>query len=312
MQLKWIDDLLAVAETKSFSRAADLRCITQSALSRRVRSLEEWVGVELVNRGTYPVQLTTAGRTFCDQGREALATLLELRATLRQESRMPGQSLSVTAGHTLSMTFLPKWLKQFQVRNGAFNARVVAANVHQAVIALAEGGCDLTIAYHHPQAAVLLDSDKFASLTLGQDAFVPICAPDAQGRPLYRLPGTAKAPIPHLAYTDATFLGRVVDAILAAAPQPYHLSARYEADMAVLLMQMAKEGYGVAWLPLSAVAEELAQGRLVEAGGAAWTTTLDIRFYRALANANPALGRFWSALESERDLSAATGAASEA
>lgn len=78
-----VDDLLAVAQTKNFSRAADLRCVTQSALSRRIRSLEDWAGVELVDRSTYPVQLTAAGQTFCDQGREALAALIELRTSLR-------------------------------------------------------------------------------------------------------------------------------------------------------------------------------------------------------------------------------------
>ncbi|NNG64160.1 LysR family transcriptional regulator, partial [Pseudomonas fragi] len=73
MQIKWLDDLLAVAEWKNFSRAAEVRCVTQSALSRRIKSLEEWVGAELVDRGTYPVQLTPAGRAFSEESREALA-----------------------------------------------------------------------------------------------------------------------------------------------------------------------------------------------------------------------------------------------
>ena len=128
MQIKWLDDLLAIAEWKNFSRAAEERCVTQSALSRRIRSLEEWVGVELVDRGTYPVQLTAAGRLFCAESRETVSGLLKLRSTLREGERMPGRSIQVTAGHSLSMTFLPKWLAQFQRHNEQFNARVVAAN----------------------------------------------------------------------------------------------------------------------------------------------------------------------------------------
>lgn len=183
MQIKWVDDLLAIAECKNFSRAAEIRCVTQSALSRRIRSLEDWVGVELVDRGTYPIQLTLAGQTFCEQGREALSSLLELRSSLRQEERMPGRSIQVTAGHSLSMTFLPKWLARFQQHNEPFNARVVAANIHDAVIALAEGNCDLMIVYHHPKAPILLDHEKFVSLTLGQDSFIPLCAPNRRGEP---------------------------------------------------------------------------------------------------------------------------------
>jgi DNA-binding transcriptional LysR family regulator len=297
MQIKWLDDLLAIAELKNFSRAAEVRCVTQSALSRRIRSLEEWVGAELVNRGTYPVQLTSAGQTFCEESREALAGLLRLRSALREVERMPGRSIQVTAGHSLSMTFLPKWLTQFQQQNEQFNARVVAANIHDAVIALEEGSCDLMIVYHHPLAPILLDSEKFGSLTLGHDAFIPLCAPDKKGQPLFRLPGTSGKPVPHLAYTATTFLGRVADIVIKNGPSASVLERCYEADMAMLLMRMAIEGYGVAWLPQSAVIDELQRGQLVKAGGDEWSTRLEIRSYCSITNENPTMRSLWKTLE---------------
>ena len=299
MQTKWIEDLLAIAGTQSFSRAAEIRSITQSALSRRIRSLEEWVGAELVDRGTYPVQLTTAGKTFCDEGKETLAALNDLRSTLRLGERMPGKSIGFTVGHTLSMTFLPKWLMDFQRMHGHFNARVVAANVHDAVVALAEGSCDLMIGYHHPQAPIVLDPDKFDSLTLGTDAFIPVCAPDSRGNPLFKLPGTAKKPIPYLAYTSTTHLRRVTDVLLKHAKQPCFLQTCYEGDMAMQLMKMAIEGYGVAWLPESSVAEEIERGRIVRAGDARWSGMLEIRSYRSVANANPTMQELWKSLEKD-------------
>lgn len=297
MQTKWIDDLLAIAQTKNFSRAAELRCITQSALSRRIRSLEDWVGVELVDRGTYPVQLTKAGQTFCDEGREALTVFLELRAALRRGERMPGRSIQVVAGHTLSMTFVPTWFAQFQRRNGYFNARVLAANVQEAVIALAEGSCDLMIGYSHPSVPIVLDPDKFVGLRLGTDAFFPVSAPDAEGQPRFALPGTAQAPIPYLAYTATSFLGRVVDGVLRDPVEPVHLKRFYEADMAMHLMRMAREGYGVAWLPASAVEEELTAGRLVQAGGAQWAAQLQVWSFRSVNNANQTMLELWKSLE---------------
>lgn len=296
MQIKWLDDLLAIEQHKNFSRAAEVRCVTQSALSRRIRSLEDWVGAQLVDRGTYPVQLTQAGQLFCEQGREALAALLELRSTLRQDEKMPGRSIQITAGHSLSITFLPKWLAQFQKHHEPFNVRVVAANIHDAVIALAEGNCDLMIVYHHPQAPILIDADKFASLPLGRDAFLPFCAPDRSGKPLYRLPGKAGKPVPYLAYTATTFLGRVADLILKNAATPCELTRCYEADMTMLLMQMAIEGYGVAWLPQSAAAPAVGSGQLVKAGGNEWSTGLEIRAYCSLANQNPTMRELWETL----------------
>ncbi len=297
MQLKWIEDLLAIEQTRSFSRASELRFVTQSALSRRVKSLEDWVGVELVDRGTYPIELTPAGRRFCEQSKESVGALTDLRSELRLEARMPGRSIQITAGHTLSLTFLPKWLKQFHQQTGDFNARVVAANVHDAVVALAEGSCDLMIGYHHPLAPIQLDRDKFVSLTLGREDFIPVSAPDDRGGPLFPLPGSPDAPLPYLAYTATTFMGRVVDVILSSADAPYHLRSCYEADMAMLLMKMVVERYGIAWLPVSAVAEEMDAWRLVPAGDDDWTAQLEIRCYRAISNANSTLQDLWQSLD---------------
>lgn len=301
MNLRWIDDLLVLAQTQSFSRASEIRHITQSALSRRIRSLEEWVGAELVNRGTYPVELTPAGKLFCDEGREALKILQEARADIRQETRMPGKAIQVRAGHTLSMTFLPKWMKQFQLRHGPFNARVVAENVLDAVTALSEGSCDLMFCYHHPRAPILLDPDKFDYLTLESEAFIPVSAALASGKPAFSLPGRKNSPIPYLAYTATTFLGRIVDVILKQSPAPHFLERCYEADMAMLLMNMAKEGYGVAWVPESAVADALQQGSLVRAGDAAWSTLLEIRSYRARHSTNATLEELWHSLQTEKE-----------
>ena len=64
MELKWLEDFVSLAETGSFSQSADQRFITQSAFSRRIRALEEWLGVRLIDRSTYPTQLTAAGHEF--------------------------------------------------------------------------------------------------------------------------------------------------------------------------------------------------------------------------------------------------------
>ena len=62
MELKWIEDFLSLAETRSFSRSAEIRAVTQSAFSRRIRSLEVWLGTALLDRSTYPITLTADGR----------------------------------------------------------------------------------------------------------------------------------------------------------------------------------------------------------------------------------------------------------
>jgi DNA-binding transcriptional LysR family regulator len=54
MNLSWLDDFLTLAAIGSFSRAADERHMTQPAFSRRIMALEEWLGVDLFDRGSKP------------------------------------------------------------------------------------------------------------------------------------------------------------------------------------------------------------------------------------------------------------------
>jgi hypothetical protein len=64
LEVKWLEDFLALAGTLNFSKAADERNVTQSAFSRRIRQLEAWVGTSLIDRATYPSRLTDAGQRF--------------------------------------------------------------------------------------------------------------------------------------------------------------------------------------------------------------------------------------------------------
>ena len=69
MELVWLEDFNALAESGNFSRAADLRHVTQPAFSRRIRALESWVGVELFERSAQGAVLTEAGRSMLENAR---------------------------------------------------------------------------------------------------------------------------------------------------------------------------------------------------------------------------------------------------
>ena len=167
---------------------------------------------------------------------------------------------------------------------GPIKSRLIALNVHDAVMRLVEGGCDLLIAYHHESQPLPLDAGRYEMVSLGQESLAPYCRPDEEGRPLFPLPGRAGQPLPYLGYAPGAYLGRVTDLILKQAPTPIHLDRVYETDMAEGLKVMALEGHGVAFLPESAVRAELRAGRLVRADLVddlpALTLSMDIRAYR--------------------------------
>ena len=59
METKWLEDFVSLAETRSFSRSAHLRHVTQPAFSRRIQALEAWAGIDLVDRSSYPTRCRT-------------------------------------------------------------------------------------------------------------------------------------------------------------------------------------------------------------------------------------------------------------
>lgn len=282
MDTKWLEDFISLAETRSFSRSALLRHVTQPAFSRRIQALEGWAGTDLVDRSSFPTRLSPAGETLYPQALEMLQALQSTRAMLRGHSKAGKDVIEFAVPHTLAFTFFPAWVSSLREKFGPIKSRLIALNVHDAVLRLVEGGCDLLLVYHHASQPFQLDAERYEMVPLGREVLAPYCKADAQGAPLFPLPGRAGHPLPYLGYAPGAYLGRVTDLILKGAPTAIHLDRVYETDMAEGLKVMALEGHGVAFLPQSAVKKELRARRLVSAsaGIAGLEMSMDLRVYR--------------------------------
>lgn len=283
METKWLEDFVSLAETRSFSRSAQLRHVTQPAFSRRIQSLEAWAGSDLVDRSSYPTRLTPAGETLYDQSLEILQALQGTRAMLRGHRSSARDVIEFAVPHTLAFTFFPAWVSDLRGKFGPIKSRLIALNVHDAVLRLVEGSCDVLIAYHHSAHPFQLDPQRYDMVSLGEEVVAPYSRPDAAGAPMFVLPGRAGQPLPYLGYAPGAYLGQMVDVILKQSTVPIHFDRVYETDMAEGLKAMALEGHGVAYLPHSAVKRELRAGRLVNAlpaDMAGSTITMEVRAYR--------------------------------
>lgn len=306
MEIKWLEDFVSLAETRSFSRSAELRHITQPAFSRRIQALEAWLGNELIDRSVYPTRLTEAGHVFHPQALALLSQAREARALLRGQRQASVATLELAVPHTLSFTYIPAWLKRIhaclaqrpeaapgapgaaapaEVAGPALRARLRALNVHDAVMTLAQGGCDLVISYHHPSQPVALDPARYDVMVLGKERVAPFSAPRQPGAQSARhaFPGTPNAPVPYLAYSPDAYLFRMTEAIFADGGKRLYLNEVYETDMAEGLKVMAIAGHGAAFLPLSAAADALEAGTLVALDdplAPEFTLEMEIRLYR--------------------------------
>jgi DNA-binding transcriptional LysR family regulator len=281
METKWLEDFVSLAETRSFSRSAQLRHVTQPAFSRRIQALEAWAGLDLVDRSSYPTRLTPAGETFHSQALEILCSLQTTRNMMRGHQVASQDMIEFAVPHSLAFTFFPHWVMDLRNRFGAVKSRLMALNVHDAVMLLTEGSCDLLIAYHHPSAPLQLSPDRYEMLSLGHETIAPYAKADDNGLPLFRIPTAPGTRVPFLSYGSGAYLGRLVDLIVKLSSVPLNLEPIYETDMAEGLKAMALEGHGLAFLPGSSVKKELKSKRLVRASApGACELSMEVRIYR--------------------------------
>ena len=281
METKWLEDFVSLAETRSFSRSAQLRHVTQPAFSRRIQSLEAWAGIDLVDRSSYPTRLTPAGETLHAQALEMLESLQATRNMMRSHQAAGQDMIEFAVPHTLAFTFFPHWLMDLRHSFGAVKTRLTALNVHDAVLRLTEGGCDLLIAYHHPSQPLQLSPERYEMHSLTSESLAPYAKAGPKGAPLFMLPGRPGERVPFLSYASGAYMGRLVEVILKQAGQPLQLNSIYETDMAEGLKAMALEGHGLAFLPHSSVRNELQAQRLVHAApDGQLELTMEVRIYR--------------------------------
>ncbi len=293
LESKWLEDFSALAATRSFSQAAERRFVTQPAFSRRIRSLEAALGLQLVNRSRTPIELTEAGQLFLVTARTVVDQLGEILRHLHHLEGGQGEVIQVAAAHSLASGFFPRWVAQ--LRNDGLNiaTRLVATNVGDAVHALREGGCDLMLAFYDPDAALQMDAEIFPSLHMGNTEMVPVCAVGADGRPMFDLEGESSVPL--LAYTAGAFLGRSVNLLLRQRNVRY--TTVYETAMADSLKSMALEGMGIAWVPRLSMRGELERGEWAICGGSQWHVPLEIRLYRCALVRKANVRLLWRKLE---------------
>ena len=298
MQIKWIEDFLMLTDVHAFSKAAERRNVSQPTFSRHIQSLEEWLGVELIDRRSQGVQLTAAGRIFRGFGSDLLRRTYDMRNVLRGQSQGRIEAVNFAVTHTLTLTF-PRWLSRLKNAMGNLIVRVNAVNISEGVAALTEGGTDLLIIYHHPHMPALLDAERFPHQVLSIDRMLPFSVPDSQGKPRYKLPGSIDRPVTLLAYSPGTYLSQAVEMILLNATERCYFERSFDTHMSEALKAMIIEGHGLGWLPESCVKKELAEKSLVVAGASQWNCSLEVRLYRSNASNNPLIDRIWSFAKNE-------------
>jgi LysR family transcriptional regulator, hypochlorite-specific transcription factor HypT len=296
MNLSWLDDFAALAASGNFSRAAEERHMTQPAFSRRVRALEEWLGVDLFDRRSQPAQLTDVGHWFRQVAQDLQAQVARIPGEARALAEASSTTLRFASTHALSFTFLPRWLRALEARTTIGPIQLDSDTQQQCEALVLQSKAQFMLAHGHARVRGPLDEAGCDSVVVGTDRLLPVSAPDASGGPMHRLPADGRATAVHLlSYSAESGLGRILRDLKGPALDRLHAPNVLTAHLASVLRTMALDGRGLAWLPHMLVGDDIDSGRLVVAAPAAWSIDLDIRLYRDRAPLGQAAEAFWLA-----------------
>ncbi len=293
MELKWLKDFVALSEHGSFSKAAEARFVTQPAFSRRIRSLENWLGITLVDRGKYPTTLTVTGLAFVEEAKRMIHDTYQVRKRLQgQESR---RSLVFFSQHSPAVSFFPHWIRTLEPLVGTTLVKLNTGNLHDVMESFMAGMGDFLLSFSSSENITELSRNDTICIQVGTDKLVPVSAVNTDGTTLHSFEN--KVPFKLLTYPDDSYLGGLVkEHCLSKIPPDIQYTIVCENALAEGLKAMAIQGCGAAWLPLSLIQNELQNKQLVILPSPLHAVELKILLYRFRHTVKPEVDIFWKYL----------------
>ncbi|MGY8526405.1 LysR family transcriptional regulator [Paracidovorax citrulli] len=287
------DDLacfVCVASTQSISRAALELGADQSTVSRQIARLEAALDTRLFHRSGRGVVLTEAGQTLLGYARQVAATLAEARDAIRASTAQGPAQLVIAAQPTIATTAFASIGTALKARFPATRVRFVEGLASPLLQWLAAGEVDVALLYLPEQHGALK-----VDLLLEEDLTLVTPASWTHVGPTFPVRKLADVPL----ILPSTGHGLRVLAEGLAARAGTSLSMALECDASnTVSMRLVEEGCGATLLPFAAVADRVAQGRLLSARLVDPVVTRQVAL--ATARNRPPVPELWDIMQSVR------------
>src|SRR4051812_17336374 len=256
MQLETLKAFCDVVESGSFTRAAELNFVSQSAVSQQVRALERRFERRLVERGGgLGVEPTAAGRLLYEEGKLILARLRALEAELREPGGAMAGTVRVATVYSVGLHALPPHVKQFLREHPKVQIQVEYSRTDRVVEACLSGHIDLGIVAfptRRPQLEVI---------SLREEELVVVVSPEhrlarRQTATFASLRGEA-----FVAFDRSVPTRRAIDRALRRHRVTVQITTEF--DNIETIKRSVEAGLGVSIVPEDTVRNEVRAGTLV-------------------------------------------------
>jgi LysR family transcriptional regulator, transcriptional activator of the cysJI operon len=290
MQVESFKVFRDLVESRSFSKAASLNFITQSAVSQQIRAMEERFRVPLIERSNKRFGLTREGQLLYEASKEIVFQFDSLQHQLSEMRNIVSGTIRLSTVYSIGLHELPPYLKKFLREFPSVNVHVEYRRSNQVYDEVSEGTSDLGLVAF-PVQKKTLKVEPFR-----KDRLVLICVPTH--------PLASEAEITVDMLKKEKFIGfepdiptrKAVDKIFREAG--LEVNPVMEFDNIETVKRAVEIGAGVSIVPSATVEQEVRDGTLatVEFKGRLYYRPLGI-IYKAGRVLSPAMKRFLKTLK---------------
>jgi DNA-binding transcriptional LysR family regulator len=256
MHIETLKTYCDLVETRSFSQAAALNLVTQSAVSQQVRALERRYGQMLLERGRGKgVVPTEAGRNFYTACKDLLDRFFAAETALRERSTVIAGTVRVATVYSVGLHDLPPYVKQFIKDHPQVNVRLEYSRTNRIYEACLNDEIEFGVVAY-PSRRPQLEIIHFR-----EDTLVLICGPDHQ------LSGGTRISLKRL--DGMSFVGFERDIPTRKAIDRLFRQFRVKVDYVMefdnieTIKRSVEAGIGISILPETAVVNEARAGLLI-------------------------------------------------
>ena len=256
MQIETLKAFCDLVETRSFTRAAELNFVSQSAVSQQLRGLERRFEKRLVERGAgLGVEPTAAGKLLYAEGKAILARLRALEERLREPTGAMSGTVRVATVYSVGLHALPPHVKQFLHEHPQVQIQVEYSRTDRVVEACLAGNIDLGIvAFPKPRP-------KLEVIPLRDEELVLVVSPEHRLARRHQTPIGALRGEAFVAFDRSVPTRRYIDRALRRHDAQVRITTEF--DNIETIKRSVEAGLGVSIVPEATVRNEVRAGTLV-------------------------------------------------
>jgi DNA-binding transcriptional LysR family regulator len=244
MQISQINAFLAVAELQSFSLAAERLHITQPAVSKRIRQLEESMKTTLFDRIGKKSILTPSGTALKPHAERILLELKTYKTGLAQEHDKPSGILSLATSHHVGLHRLPQILRDFKIEYPEVDLDLHFMDSEDACIAIANNELELAIV-----TLPEIEDDRLDLEPIWIDLLQIVLAPDHPLSRVSRIDSDQLLDYPAILPSIGTFTRKIIDTHFATGKDAMKIIL--ETNYLETIKVMVSANLGWSMLPVS-------------------------------------------------------------